>query len=69
MTRNHETTWLSLKDTLLHIIWSENTWINYSIQGLEDPNRPFNYSNYHTWESIDKYNSKVTSRSTDISSI
>jgi uncharacterized damage-inducible protein DinB len=25
MTKNHETAWLSLKDTLLHIIWAEDT--------------------------------------------
>ena len=59
MTRNHETAWLSLTDTLLHIIWAEDSWINYSIQGLEDPNRPFDYSIYQTWESIEEYNSKV----------
>ena len=62
MTRNHETAWLSLKDTLLHIIWVEDSWINYSIQDMEDPNRPFNYSKYQTWESIEEYNSKVTSK-------
>ena len=62
MTRNHETAWLSLKDTLLHIIWAEDSWINYSIQDMEDPNRPFNYSKYQTWESIEEYNSKVTSK-------
>ena len=22
-------------------IWVEDSWINYSVQGLEDPNRPF----------------------------
>ena len=48
--------WLSLKDTLLHIIWVEDSWINYSIQGLEDPNRPFPYSNYNSWHAIDDYN-------------
>ena len=32
MIKNHETTWLSMKDTLLHIMWVEDTWINYSIQ-------------------------------------
>ena len=37
MIKNHETGWLSLKDTLLHIIWAEDSWINYSIQGLEIP--------------------------------
>ena len=62
MTANHETAWLSLKDTLLHIIWAEDSWINYSIQGLEDPNRPFNYSRYQTWDSITDYNSKVISK-------
>jgi len=62
MTKNHETAWLSLKDTLLHIIWAEDTCINYSIQGLEDPHRPFNYSIYQTWNSIAVYNSKVTSK-------
>jgi uncharacterized damage-inducible protein DinB len=62
MVRNHETSWLSLKDTLLHIIWVEDTWINYSIQGLEDPYRPFNYSNYQTWNSIIEYNSRTVSK-------
>jgi uncharacterized damage-inducible protein DinB len=54
--KNRETGWLSLKDTLLHIIWVEDSWINYSIQGLEDPNRPFPYSNYKSWNAIDDYN-------------
>jgi uncharacterized damage-inducible protein DinB len=62
MVRNHDTAWLSLKDTLLHIIWVEDTWINYSIQGLEDPNRPFNYSKYQTWNSIIEYNSRIISK-------
>jgi uncharacterized damage-inducible protein DinB len=62
MVRNHDTAWLSLKDTLLHIIWVEDTWINYSIQGLEDPNRPFNYSKYQTWNSIIEYNSRIVSK-------
>ena len=56
MTANHETAWLSLKDTLLHIIWAEDTWINHSIQD------PFNYFKYQTWYSIEEYNSKVTSK-------
>ena len=56
MIKNRETGWLSLKDTLLHIIWVEDSWINYSIQGLEDPNRPFPYSNYNSWHAIDDYN-------------
>ena len=62
MTANHETAWLSLKDTLLHIIWAEDTWINHSIQDIENPNRPFNYSKYQTGYSIEEYNSKVTSK-------
>src|SRR6187431_1238581 len=49
-----------LKDTLLHIIWAEDSWINYSIQGLENPNGPFNYSRYHTWDSMT--DSKVISK-------
>ncbi|MCD6038206.1 MAG: hypothetical protein K0S67_2095, partial [Nitrososphaeraceae archaeon] len=36
--------------------------INYSIQGLEDPNRPFNYSKYQTWNSIIEYNSRTVSK-------
>jgi uncharacterized damage-inducible protein DinB len=62
MVENHQTAWLSLKDTLLHIIWAEDSWINYSIQGLEDPNRPFPYSNYNSWQAIEEYNSKVISK-------
>jgi uncharacterized damage-inducible protein DinB len=62
IVKNHETAWLSLKDTLLHIIWAEDSWINYSIQGLEDPNRPFPYSNYNSWQAIEEYNSKVISK-------
>ena len=27
MTVNRETAWLSLKDTVLHIIWAEDSWI------------------------------------------
>jgi uncharacterized damage-inducible protein DinB len=62
MIKNHETGWLSLKDTLLHIIWAEDSWINYSIQGLEDPNRPFPYSKYNSWKDIEYYNSNVISK-------
>ena len=60
MIKNRKTQWLSLKDTLLHIIWVEDSWINYSIQGLEDPNRPFPYSNYNSWIAIDDYNLNST---------
>jgi uncharacterized damage-inducible protein DinB len=62
MIKNHETGWLSLKDTLLHIIWAEDSWINYSIQGLEDPNRPFPYSHYNSWKYIEDYNTTVISK-------
>ena len=62
MIKNHETAWLSLKDTLLHIIWAEDSWINYSIQGLEGPNRPFPYSNYKSWSVIDHYNFECISK-------
>ncbi len=62
MIKNHETGWLSLKDTLLHIIWAEDSWINYSIQELEDPNRPFPYSQYNSWKHIEEYNLKVISK-------
>ena len=62
MIKNHETGWLSLKNTLLHIIWAEDSWINYSIQGLEDPNRPFPYSRYNSWKDIEDYNTKVISK-------
>ncbi len=61
MIKNHETAWPSLKDTPLHIIWVEDSWMNYSIKGLEDPNRPFPYSNYNSWKAIEEYNSKVIS--------
>jgi uncharacterized damage-inducible protein DinB len=62
MIKNHETAWLSLKDTILHIIWVEDSWINYSIQGLEDPNRPFPYSKYNSWDAITGYNFEVISK-------
>ena len=52
MIKNRETAWLSIKDSLVHIIWVEDTWINYSIQGLDDPNRPFPYHKYQTWNAL-----------------
>ncbi|MGN6823139.1 MAG: DinB family protein [Candidatus Nitrosocosmicus sp.] len=60
--KNQETGWQSLKDTLLHIIWVEDSWINYSIQGLEDPNRPFPYSKYNSWKHVEEYNLKSISK-------
>jgi uncharacterized damage-inducible protein DinB len=62
MVKNHETGWLTLKDTLLHIMWAEDSWINYSIRGLEDPNRPFPYSDYNSWEVIEDFNTMVISK-------
>jgi len=62
LVKNRETSWLSLKDTILHIIWVNDSWINYSINGLEDPNRPFPFTKYNTWEAIINYNSTVTSK-------
>jgi uncharacterized damage-inducible protein DinB len=62
MTANYNTAWLSLKDTLLHIIWAEDSWINYSINDLEDPNRPFDFAIYDSWRRIVDYNNKVVSK-------
>ena len=44
-----------IKRRASHIIWVEDSWINYSIQGLEDPSRPFPYSNYNSWKAIEDY--------------
>ena len=63
--KNRETSWLSLKDTMLHIIWVNDSWINYSINGLEDPNRPFPFAKYSTWDSIMNYNLMVASKVTE----
>ncbi len=60
MIKNRETAWLSMKDTFLHIMQVEDTWINYSIQGLDDPNRPFPYHKYQTWNVLIDYNQAVT---------
>jgi uncharacterized damage-inducible protein DinB len=62
MTKNYNTAWLSLKDTLLHIIWAEDSWINYSINNFEDPNRPLDFSKYDSWEKIVDYNNRVVSK-------
>ena len=40
----------------------EDTWINYSIQGLDDPNRPFPYHKYQTWNALIDFNQEVTSK-------
>jgi uncharacterized damage-inducible protein DinB len=42
-------------------MWIEDSWVNYTIHGLEDPNRPFPYSNYTSWSLIENYNSITTS--------
>ena len=62
LIKNRETAWLSIRDTLLHIIWAENTWINYSIRGLQDPRRPFPFNEYQNWESIIEYNSRAVAK-------
>ena len=43
-------------------MWVEDTWINYSIQELDDPNRPFQYHKYQTWNALIDYNQEVTSK-------
>ncbi len=43
-------------------MWVEDTWINYSIQGLEDPNSPFPYHKYQTWNALSDYNQEVISK-------
>lgn len=60
--KDRETRLKSLKDTLLHIIWAEDTWINYTIQGLEDPNRPFPYYKFDGWNIILEYNNQVINK-------
>ena len=62
MNKNRETAWVSMKDTLLHIMWVEDTWINYSIRGLDDPNRPFSYHEHQSWNALIDYNQEVTSK-------
>jgi uncharacterized damage-inducible protein DinB len=62
MIKNRKTAWLSMKDTLLHIMWVEDTWINYSIHALDDPNRPFPYHKYQTWNALIDHNQEVTSK-------
>ena len=62
MTRNYNTAQLSIKDTLLHIIWAEDSWINYSINDLDDPNRPFNFTKSNSQKKITDYNNKVISK-------
>ena len=62
MTTNYNTAWLSLKDTLMHIIWAKDSWINYSINDLDDPNRPFDFTKYDSWRKIVDYNNKVVSK-------
>jgi uncharacterized damage-inducible protein DinB len=52
----------SLKDTLLHIVWVEDTWINYTLHGTEDPNRPFPYDSYRSWADIISYNTQVVNK-------
>ncbi len=37
-------------------------WINYTIHGLDDPNRPFPYDNFDDWNTILKYNNQVINK-------
>jgi uncharacterized damage-inducible protein DinB len=60
--KNRETGWLSLRNTLLHIIWAEDTWIHYSIRGMDDPRRPFPFDQYSSWPVIAAYNDEVVSK-------
>ncbi|MEM3094823.1 MAG: DinB family protein, partial [Nitrososphaera sp.] len=46
----------------MHIIWAEDSWINYSIRGLEDLRRPFPFKDYQSWEAIIDYNDKVVAQ-------
>src|SRR5438132_434960 len=50
------------KYSLVHINLVEDTWINYSIKGLDNPNRPFPYHKYQTWNALIDYNQEVTSK-------
>lgn len=59
LAKNRQTAWLSIKDTMLHIIWAEDTWINYSMQGAEDPHRPFPYGSYANWDDVASYGAQV----------
>lgn len=60
LARNRGTGWLSIKDTMLHIIWAEDTWVNYSMRGLEDPRRPFPYASYQKWEDVVSFSDRST---------
>lgn len=62
VTKNRETAWLSIKDTLLHIIWAEDSWIHYSVQGQDDPRRPFPFEKYLGWADIIGYNKEVVAK-------
>lgn len=62
LVKNRETAWLSIRNTLLHIIWAEDSWINYSIAGLEDPRRPFPFNDYQNWDSVTEYNGQVVAK-------
>ena len=59
MAKNYNTVWLQLKDTLLHIIWAKDSWINYSINYLEEQIEPFDFTKYNSWKKIVDYNNRV----------
>ena len=55
---------LTLSKYTLHIIGTEDSRINYSINNLTDPIRPFPYCQYDNWRSITYYIRKVISYAT-----
>lgn len=43
-TRNRELSFYSIKDTFLHTIWVENSWLHYAYRGKQNPSfRPEGY--------------------------
>ena len=42
------------------ITWAEDSWINYSIQDLEDPNRPFPYEKYNSWRKNKSWRKRIS---------
>lgn len=46
----------------MHVIWTEDSWVHYSIQGLEDPRRPFPFNAYQNWQEVLSYNNEVIAK-------
>jgi hypothetical protein len=46
----------------LHIIWAKDSWINYSINYLEEQREPFDFTKYNSWKKIVDYNNRVISK-------